>query len=138
MKHGNFSTRLFGKECEQNGMEPNDQVASFSVKDIAEFNHLSERFFLMSIEINVPRDHPRRPLDPYQERILDAHVIINDGEDRYDYLVSDTINPNMFDLGYFVILPDNNLHLSPEAIITVDVFADTDFFFKINYFIAPL
>lgn len=137
-RYGKFSTRLFGTQCAENGIEPEDNKKSFTVKDFADFNHLSERFFLEDIDVKVPRDHPRRPLDEDQARILDAHIVINDHKDRFEYIVKDYVNINAFDLGWFIIRPEQHLHLSPEAIISVDVFAESDFFFKINYFITPL
>ena len=125
-----YSTRIFGTET---GGE-----RSFSVSYLAEFNHYTQRFFLSSIQIEVPHGHPRNPLTEEQQKILDSHVVITDGKENYDYLVRDSLNVNMFDFGVFIIRPKQILHLQPTDTITVDVPAKADFFFRINYFIAPL
>lgn len=126
-----FSTRIFGGE--------NAGTRSFTVKDIACFNDMTERFFLESIRIDVPRPHPRIPLNEEQRKIYDGYLVIEDKDGTIRSKIETWVNINAYDFGKLSMdFFDKPQHLFPKATITVDVPAHADFFFGILYFIAPL
>lgn len=126
-----FSTRIFGGETAE--------IRTFTVDDIFDFNHLTERLFLEAIRIEVPRLNPRVPLNDDQRKILDGYVVIEDKDGCLRSEIETWVDINAFDLGKFSLgFFEKPLHLFPGATITVDVPAKADFFFKILCFIAPL
>lgn len=126
-----FSTRIFGGETAS--------THTFTVKNLACFNDMTERFFLDQILIDIPRPHPRIPLNDEQRKIYDSYLVIKDKDGTIRSKIETWVSPLAYDFGKLNLnFIDNPLHLFPDATITVDVPAKADFFFGIFYFIVPL